>query len=126
WLMADCVTLLIWAALVKLSVSAKSQNIFKLSICISFSSVRQAQARSQIASNRADVAATAGGVSSPRNLDILPFSQLGRGLSGSGPLRRSGTVARPIKERAVRQCLGGNDVEMCPRAVSGQQFRPRS
>src|SRR5664280_1667760 len=35
WLTADCVTLLIWAALVKLSVSAKSQNTFRLSICIS-------------------------------------------------------------------------------------------
>src|SRR5208337_976065 len=34
WLTADCVTLLIWAALVKLSVSAKSQNTFKLSTCI--------------------------------------------------------------------------------------------
>src|SRR5690242_15887001 len=35
WLTADWVTPLIWAALVKLSVSAKSQNTFRLSICIS-------------------------------------------------------------------------------------------
>jgi len=34
WLTADCVTLLICAAFVKLSVSAKSQNTFRLSICI--------------------------------------------------------------------------------------------
>ena len=34
WLTADWVTLLICAALVKLLVSAKSQNTFKLSICI--------------------------------------------------------------------------------------------
>src|SRR6516162_9388165 len=34
WLTADCVTLLICAALVKLSVSARSQKTFKLSICI--------------------------------------------------------------------------------------------
>src|ERR1017187_1792819 len=36
WLTADWVTPLIWAALVKLSVSAKSQNTFRLSICISW------------------------------------------------------------------------------------------
>jgi len=30
WLTADCVTLLTWAALVKLSVSVRSQNTFKL------------------------------------------------------------------------------------------------
>src|ERR1035438_3818286 len=35
WLTADWVTPLICAALVKLSVSARSQNTFKLSICIS-------------------------------------------------------------------------------------------
>jgi hypothetical protein len=34
WLTADWVTLLIWAALVKLSVSARSQKTLKLSICI--------------------------------------------------------------------------------------------
>jgi hypothetical protein len=34
WLTADCVTLLICAALVKLSVSAKSQNTLRLSICM--------------------------------------------------------------------------------------------
>ncbi|MEJ0090454.1 MAG: hypothetical protein WDM80_12020 [Limisphaerales bacterium] len=34
WETADCVTPLICAALVKLSVSVKSQNIFKLSICM--------------------------------------------------------------------------------------------
>src|SRR3954471_20215139 len=33
WLTADCVTLLICAALVKLSVSARSQNTLRLSIC---------------------------------------------------------------------------------------------
>src|ERR1035438_7816006 len=36
WLTADWVTPLICAALVKLSVSARSQNTFKLSICISW------------------------------------------------------------------------------------------
>src|SRR6185369_4923143 len=34
WLTADWVTPLIWADLVKLSVSAKSQKTFRLSICI--------------------------------------------------------------------------------------------
>src|SRR6059036_959356 len=34
WLTADWVTWLMWAALVKLSVSARSQNTFKLSICM--------------------------------------------------------------------------------------------
>src|SRR5580693_464955 len=34
WLTADCVILLIWAALVKLSLSARSQKILRLSICI--------------------------------------------------------------------------------------------
>jgi hypothetical protein len=35
WLTADWVTLLICAALVKLSVSARSQKTLRLSICIS-------------------------------------------------------------------------------------------
>src|SRR5258708_27241482 len=34
WLTADCVTLLICAALVKLSVSARSQKTLRLSICM--------------------------------------------------------------------------------------------
>ena len=36
WLTADWVTLLICAALVKLSVSARSQKTLRLSICISY------------------------------------------------------------------------------------------
>src|ERR1051325_9729043 len=40
WLTADCVTWLICAALVKLSVSARSQKTFRLSICISMVHMR--------------------------------------------------------------------------------------
>src|ERR1035437_8156008 len=48
WLTADWVTPLIWAALVKLCVSARSQKTFKLSICISGLNLKSGRASTQV------------------------------------------------------------------------------
>src|SRR5687767_9792894 len=82
WLTADCVTLLICAARVKLSVSAKSQNIFRLSICMPSREISKAYKGSQTARLKRYISARQIAVPARERMERVAPGQ-GRGLQSS-------------------------------------------